>query len=426
MTPKNNKKKFFFLNSALLDDLKYECQECDEKFIYKEQLNIHRNRHKNIFHKCPECDKRFLIKSNFTKHIQIHSGNIECIVIHCLQYGIMIKNFLNCFFIGENRKICSICKHSFSGNSALKTHMLTHSKSKPFQCSKCMKKFIDHRTLERHWKTHFGTFIHIQQTNFNSIKSSKSICLIHFNFSENICYECTMCPAKSGRKDNIRRHVRNLHSNSGEEIQSILKKIFDNYANKHNSKVLLSTRENETEKKNACVNARETQSKDDVNECEVAIPSARSSSLKNIATSVIKFAGRAQDQQPTSISDSQQAVIQSTKEIHIDRNERRDPCSNTLKFNLDQNVDTGVDLNSYNYEPLNYDPFPEITPLPLINTSTNLTVYRQLLSPYLKKSTKSNDEVAMNANVGEPSLKSTTIKIDRPPKKMIEKYAHLS
>lgn len=58
------------------DDFKHQCPQCAEKFLYKEQLNIHQNRHNNIFHKCPECDKRFLIKSNLTKHIQNHTGMI--------------------------------------------------------------------------------------------------------------------------------------------------------------------------------------------------------------------------------------------------------------------------------------------------------------------------------------------------------------
>lgn len=58
-----------------LDDFKYECDQCNEKFIYKEQLNIHLNRHNDVFHSCNECGKRFLIKSNYTKHLQAHSGN---------------------------------------------------------------------------------------------------------------------------------------------------------------------------------------------------------------------------------------------------------------------------------------------------------------------------------------------------------------
>lgn len=58
----------------LTDDRRYKCTECGESFVYKQQLNIHRNKHKNIYHKCTECDKRFLIKSNFKKHMQIHSG----------------------------------------------------------------------------------------------------------------------------------------------------------------------------------------------------------------------------------------------------------------------------------------------------------------------------------------------------------------
>lgn len=62
---------WFFL---LADDRRYKCGECNETFVYKQQLNIHRNKHKNIYHKCSECDKRFLIKSNYRKHMQIHSG----------------------------------------------------------------------------------------------------------------------------------------------------------------------------------------------------------------------------------------------------------------------------------------------------------------------------------------------------------------
>lgn len=64
----------FVFFCSISDILKYQCSQCDEKFLYKEQLNIHQNRHNNIFHKCPECGKRFLIKSNLTKHILSHSG----------------------------------------------------------------------------------------------------------------------------------------------------------------------------------------------------------------------------------------------------------------------------------------------------------------------------------------------------------------
>lgn len=43
-------------------------------FLLAIQLNIHQNRHNNVYHKCPECGKHFLIKSNLTKHIQSHTG----------------------------------------------------------------------------------------------------------------------------------------------------------------------------------------------------------------------------------------------------------------------------------------------------------------------------------------------------------------
>lgn len=116
---------------------------------------MHQNRHNNIYHTCPVCGKRFLVKSNLTKHIQSHSGQNNK-AQNCVPPVLYLQNTNVIYFTGQNRKVCSICQNSFSGNSALKTHMLTHSKSKPHQCEKCSKKFVDLRTLERHLKTHMG------------------------------------------------------------------------------------------------------------------------------------------------------------------------------------------------------------------------------------------------------------------------------
>lgn len=115
-------------------------------------------------------------------------------------YGIAIQKSLSILKLtksisfcipGVNRKICPICRNSFSGNSALKTHLLTHSKSKSHQCKKCSKKFIDQRTLERHGRTHLGNIIawplnlfafllsfhfmlfNLQRTNFTSVHCAR-------------------------------------------------------------------------------------------------------------------------------------------------------------------------------------------------------------------------------------------------------------
>ncbi|XP_055304428.1 zinc finger protein 25-like [Sitodiplosis mosellana] len=371
------------------NDFKYQCSQCDEKFLYKEQLNIHQNRHNNVFHKCSECGKRFLVKSNLTKHIQSHSG--------------------------LNRKVCPICKNSFSGNSALKTHMLTvHSKSKPYQCEKCSKKFIDQRTLERHWKTHL----------------------------DNLFYECTLCSAKSGRKDNIRRHVRNLHSESDEELQLILDKIFDNFEKRKTNSIACSNvvREEKTEKSRAAMNTDQSvnvaacvQELNEVRKSVEEEPIKPLSVVRNIATSVIKFVGRSQDvsvQKGEEKSAKQAEIVDKPEPIQVEESlEVVHGQLSSTATEPDPIAEIGVNLPSL--EPLNFDAFPNIAPLPLINTNTNLTVYRQLLSPYLKKQPDSsnastNDDASMQPRRSpkknyKPSSTPTMV-IDRPPKKMIEKY----
>lgn len=275
-----------------------------------------------------------------------------------------------------------MCGNTFSGSSALKTHMLTHSKSKSHQCNRCEKKFVDHRTLERHQRTH----------------------------SDDIAYECTLCPAKSTRKDNIRRHVRNLHSNSDDELQTILEKIIQNFSGKHKKK-----KSKKTEKTISSGSGMEVAK---TSECEP-------NKLIDNTTSVIKFAGRTNQPDENSLIDlggSTECGNDLNLPVSTSQEEKQ-----TEDEGINSSADIATELPSLSYEPLNLDPFPEIISLPMINTNTNLNVYRQLLSPYLKKATNSNEECS-SKSMEEPAKESTKpsskpiIVIDRPPKKMIEKY----
>lgn len=267
-----------------------------------------------------------------------------------------------------------------------------------------------------------------------------------FSHSDNQFYECTLCSAKSGRKDNIRRHVRNLHSESDEELRSILAKIFDNFEKKKNelSEKSIDAREKKTDKSHAIQTAKTAVTNEGNNSNEDAIKST--GVVRNIATSVIKFVGRSQDIQlahkeaeKTSPSPIQIIISDSDKSERFEGDKfapwkkRRQieskpyAVTNESAGVVDSIAEIGVNLPSL--EPLNFDPFPDIAPLPLLNTNTNLTVYRQLLSPYLKKPPDlSNDssnapvQPQISPNKHLRSGSTTSMVIDRPPKKMIEKY----
>lgn len=50
---------------------------------------------------------------------------------------------------------CVICNKSFSRSGILKKHQLTHQEHMKFKCSKCDKRFIEEKELEKHF-----SFVH--------------------------------------------------------------------------------------------------------------------------------------------------------------------------------------------------------------------------------------------------------------------------
>lgn len=293
--------------------------------------------------------------------------------------------------------------------------MLTHSNSKSHKCDRCEKKFIDHRSLERHQKTH----------------------------SDENFFECTLCSAKSNRRDNIRRHVRNLHSSSEQELQIILEKIVENFTIKRNrksdkTKVMVpdteSLRRNDIEKYGVIESTEleivetECVAKDDD---EISVLSEP----MNNTTSVIKFAGRVNASQQENLFidlESKTEQVQAGDADTMELTNISSPLHPTDVMMVKKVIENPIaetprELPSMNYEPLTFDPFPDIAPLPLINTN-NLSVYRQLLSPYLKKTTNNSTQDRINSSQAVKPSNSmvgpakSTIVIDRPPKKMIEKY----
>lgn len=237
--------------------------------------------------------------------------------------------------------------------------------------------------------------------------------------------------------------MRNLHSDSDDELRLILEKIFNNFEKKKTQLTakLTEAREEKTENEaatNPDVSLKPMQRTTPANQMNVSSEESVKSAnvVRNIATSVIKFVGRPQTHQPqkkeekrvpqiqvTTTSEAEKETSESDKTVH-DEHQPQNPTSNSM----DPIAEIGVNLPSL--EPLNFDPFPDIRPLPLLNTNTNLTVYRQLLSPYLKKPTDSSNgsssgtakELRGSTNKHLKPSTTTAMIIDRPPKKMIEKY----
>lgn len=106
----------------------------------------------------------------------------------------MVTNFTifitlrsNLIYISDDFKYgCTFCDQKFKWLTSLQLHTQSiHTQNKAqVECGHCFRRFTNQRTFERHQKIH-----------------------------KNVKYKCTLCEkVVSSRKDNIRRHIRHLHT----------------------------------------------------------------------------------------------------------------------------------------------------------------------------------------------------------------------
>lgn len=207
---------------------------------------------------------------------------------------------------------------------------------------------------------------------------------IEFSFQlGNHYYECSLCRAKSTRKDNIRRHVRNLHAETGVDVQTILDEIFRKY----------SERNKQTDGDNSDAK-REKRTEGNTGKLKtttaltVQEPCQRDvgQQIRNSSISVIKFVGKA--------SAPIDLVTEESRSINLKSDLLTPDAGSARNIICNAEPETAPDFNTFEcgvemptYQPLTLDPIPQMEPLPLLKTrnNSNLSVYRQLLSPYLRR-----------------------------------------
>lgn len=218
--------------------------------------------------------------------------------------------------------------------------MLTHSSLvTKYECSLCSKSFERQRSYDRHMKIKHGKTLIVL-----AIRVVRQINI----FTGSTVFRCPLCDIRSGRKDNILRHIRNLHSD--ENFDEIIKKI---------SKTVARLKVPDAIKTVAIPDIKTTEElivKQTPNVCQYQ--------------SVIQFAGRSKTppapspQVPINVECPEEintSAVVNVPENIVDHTEKslRKPFDNELH----------VDLIEPN------EPDPKIS---------NISIYRQLLSPYLR------------------------------------------
>lgn len=168
---------------------KFACDICSKEFSKKAVLLKHRKLHSKQKNKCEKCNAEFKDDACFKEHLKKHE---------------------NIF-----RHKCKVCNKTFNSKSSLKKHeSVIHSpkSAKSFPCENCGKKFLYKSALNAHLKTHktVKDILVCEECN-QTFTNSKSLGRHLENHRKNIKYECSICNISSLRKDNIVRHLRNVH-----------------------------------------------------------------------------------------------------------------------------------------------------------------------------------------------------------------------
>ncbi|XP_037029804.1 zinc finger and BTB domain-containing protein 24-like [Bradysia coprophila] len=222
---KSNRKYHLYCDDSV--EKPFNCSKCSKTFATRNHLEYHENRHNNVQYKCDECDRTFLSRVSLQKHSKVHTNDFRYVCDHCDRKFYAKSDLILHMYSHKTSPLpfqCDECDKSFSAKFKLNQHIMTHQGVKSHACQFCGKKFTRNSSLTIHLLTHSS-----MDTKYECNVCSKSFDRQrshdrHMKIKHgSTVFQCPLCDVQSGRKDNILRHIRNLHS--AEKFEEIIKKI---------------------------------------------------------------------------------------------------------------------------------------------------------------------------------------------------------
>ncbi|XP_055625372.1 zinc finger protein OZF-like [Toxorhynchites rutilus septentrionalis] len=165
------------------------------------------NQSKSCF-ECQYCHKILSTKKSYQCHLLLHSEDTNFLCNCCGEHFKTRMAYVGHMATHDPEKYrCDICGKSYRQAASLRTHLLGHSKEKPFACTICGHSTTQKSGLKRHMLTHSDSKPYVCD-----------LCGEHFRFSSNLimhkrrkhwaekAFECESCPKRFVSKDELLNH----------------------------------------------------------------------------------------------------------------------------------------------------------------------------------------------------------------------------
>ncbi|KAJ2939067.1 hypothetical protein O0L34_g10256 [Tuta absoluta] len=195
-----------------------ECAECGKTLLNRTStLKRHALTHSKTAKICFRCGRHYKKGKDFEKHMAQETcempsripGNFQCdnCSYHC-HYKHQLTSHIKFEHGDAKGHICKWCGRRCYSASALKTHILKHTKERNFICTDCGGKFVTKQSLTHHQRLHTGErpykCTQCDQSFLSASRRNDHIERYHNTTS----FDCDLCDAKYNARRSLMKHKR--------------------------------------------------------------------------------------------------------------------------------------------------------------------------------------------------------------------------
>ncbi|KAM4651650.1 zinc finger and BTB domain-containing protein 48 isoform 1-T2 [Discoglossus pictus] len=172
----------------------------------------------NMTVECPTCHKKFLSKYYLKVHNRKHTGEKPFECSKCGKRYFRKENLLehearNCMSKNEQVFTCTLCSEVFKRRGELRIHMVSHTGDMPYKCSSCTQQFMQKKHLQSHMiKVHGAPKPHACPTCGKCFFSRTELRLHEaFKHRGEKLFVCEECGHRASSRSGLHMHIKAKH-----------------------------------------------------------------------------------------------------------------------------------------------------------------------------------------------------------------------